>query len=212
MLALASAQDDFRENVNERGLDQYGAPAAPALDTFAPLPAVLLDAPFQPQADVDVSYTKHGPWVSVPSEGYSAVPVNANYDAPPSSGSYSSFPVYAPEPAAYPVYAPAYDTRYIPQPNGGYPVAAAPTTLFSTQNLFIASTATLTIWLLIATVTRVVLPMLHLSWAVKSVAALLGKFVPSQAEVVAKGRSLAEVSSVAGMVFEAIDKYNLLNE
>jgi hypothetical protein len=211
MLALAAAQDDFRENViDNRGIDTYGAPAAPSLDAFSN----------QPQPTVDV---QTGPWETVPTQGFSTVPVGNNYQQP----GHSTINVYSEHPAApaldtnvpAPVWdyqnghyyqQPAYDTRHIPQPYAPNKVASP--SLFNSNNLFIASMAALSIWVMIAVVSRVVLPLLKLSWATQSIADLFEKFLPSKEEVVAKGRSLAEVNSVARTVFEAIDKYNLLNE
>merc|ERR1711971_973483 len=240
LLAVASAQEEFREDTAEgKGL---GINAGISLN--------LGSSPSKPPAAAE-PHTDYGQWETVPSEGYSAVPVPAgassynpvsspvqqgggptyNYPNP----SYSTLPVYsnaplqavqpvdtygapsAPVQSVYmvesgqPVYVnqpPQYDTRnYIPP--GNYQVATSSAGLFNTHNLFIASVGALSVWFLVAVVSRVVVPLLSSSWMASALASVFGS-VLKDTEVMAEGRSLAQVSSVARVVFDAIDNYNQL--
>merc|ERR1711971_1160678 len=255
LLAVASAQEEFREDTAEgKGL---GINAGISLN--------LGSSPSKPPAAAE-PHTDYGQWETVPSEGYSAVPVPAgassynpvsspvqqggvptyNYPNP----SYSTLPVYsnaplqaaqsvdtygapsaplqpvqpygapaAPVQSVYtvesgqPVYVnqpPQYDTRnYIPP--GNYQVATSSAGLFNTHNLFIASVGALSVWFLVAVVSRVVVPLLSASWMASALASVFGS-VLKDTEVMVEGRSLAQVSSVARVVFDAIDNYNQLNE
>jgi len=251
LLALASAQEEFLEDTAEgKGL---GINAGISLN--------IGSSPAQPPAAEP--QTDYGQWETVPSEGYSAVPVPAgassynpvsspvqqggvptyNYPNP----SYSTLPVYSTAPlqpvdtygapaapvqsvdtygapaapvqsvytveSGQPVYVsqpPQYDTRnYIPP--GNYQVATSSAGLFNTQNLFIASVGALSVWFLVAVVSRVVVPLLSASWMASALAGVFGS-VLKDTEVMAEGRSLAQVSSVARVVFDAIDNYNQLNQ
>jgi len=268
LLALASAQEEFLEDTAEgKGL---GINAGISLN--------IGSSPAQPPAAAEPQ-TDYGQWETVPSEGYSAVPVPAgasSYNPVPSpvqqggvptynypNPSYSTLPVYSTAPlqpvqpvdtygapaapvqsldtygapaapvqsldtygapaapvqsvytveSGQPVYVnqpPQYDTRnYIPP--GNYQVATSSTGLFNTQNLFIASVGALSVWFLVAVVSRVVVPLLSASWMASALASVFGS-VLKDTEVMAEGRSLAQVSSVARVVFDAIDNYNQLNQ
>jgi len=255
LLAVASAQEEFLEDTAEgKGL---GINAGISLN--------LGSSPAQPPAPAEPQ-TDYGQWETVPSEGYSAVPVPAGAStynpvpAPVQQGgvptynypnpSYSTLPVYssaplqpvqsvdtygspaapvqsldtygAPAAPVQPVYTvesgqplylsqpPPYDTRnYIPP--GNYQVATSSAGLFNTQNLFIASVGALSVWFLVAVVSRVVVPLLSASWMASALASVFGS-VLKDTEVMAEGRSLAQVSSVARVVFDAIDNYNQLNQ
>jgi len=242
LLALASAQEEFLEDTAEgKGL---GINAGISLN-LGSSPAQPPAAP-EPQKD-------YGQWETVPSEGYSAVPVPAGastynpVSSPAQQGgvptynypnpSYSTLPVYSTAPlqpvqpvdtygapaapvqsvytveSGQPVYVsqpPQYDTRnYIPP--GNYQVATSSAGLFNTQNLFIASVGALSVWFLVAVVSRVVVPLLSASWMASALASVFGS-VLKDTEVMAEGRSLAQVSSVARVVFDAIDNYNQLNQ